>query len=152
MWSFEEEAFTGFVFKLSCFRVWGVIWYSIHKQNFNQRGTTAAVPSICLPLYLPACRCLPAQLNELIVYTSGSQPFPTRGPLDKFCLCSRTTEKFLHFLGKISEFLTSLFSHFIFPKFFLVRGPPKRISPSFPISLHFSGSRTERTFQFPFAI
>src|SRR6218665_189583 len=103
-------------------------------------------------------------------YASGSQPFPSRGPLDKFCLGSRTTKNDCIF--RISD---DLFSHFPF-KFFLgyiggrmqniggwmhgpsplppqilgepSPGPPKRIFQIFPISLHFSGSRTEKTFNF----
>src|SRR6218665_1203370 len=48
------------------------------------------------------------------LYISGSQPFPTSGPLDKFCLGSRTTKKVLTFLGKISEFLLVIFRKFKF--------------------------------------
>src|SRR6218665_3036175 len=50
--------------------------------------------------------------STYMYYSSGSQPFPTRGPLYKFCLGSRTTKKFLHFLGKISEFLNDLLKSF----------------------------------------
>src|SRR6218665_205834 len=81
--------------------------------------------------------------HVLNLYSSGSQPFPTRGPLDKFCLGSRTTKKFLHFLGKISEFMTTFLKSFPL-NCFSVCGPPKRISPIFTISLHFQGSRTEK--------
>src|SRR6218665_1339496 len=38
------------------------------------------------------------------LYRCGSQPFPTRGPLEKFCLGSRTTKKRLHLLGKFLNF------------------------------------------------
>ena len=50
-------------------------------------------------------------------YISGSQPFPTRGRLDIFCLGSWAAKKFIHFLYKISKFLTTFLV--IFPKFFL---------------------------------
>src|SRR6218665_225891 len=35
---------------------------------------------------------------------SGSQPFPTRGPLDEFCLGSRTTKNVYIFSGKFLNF------------------------------------------------
>src|SRR6218665_2419049 len=33
------------------------------------------------------------QQNSTFIYASGPQPFPNHGPLDKFCLGSRTTKK-----------------------------------------------------------
>jgi len=75
--------------------------------------------------------------------TSYSQPFPTRGPLDKFCLGSRSTQNISTFFGKISEYLTTFLKLFSL-NFVSVRRPPKRISPIFPISLHFSRLKTEK--------
>ena len=49
-----------------------------------------------------------------MVYSSGSQPFQTRGPLDKFCLGSRTTQKVSTFSRE--DFLRLL--KVIFPNFF----------------------------------
>src|SRR6218665_2790118 len=51
-------------------------------------------------------------------------------------------KQFLHFLGESSEFMTTFLA--IPPNFFSVRETQTRISPIFPISLHFSGSRTGR--------
>src|SRR6218665_3996271 len=56
---------------------------------------------------------MPVEYVKKMLYISGSQPFPSRGPLDKFCLGSRTTKNVYIFW--ISD---DLFSHFPF-KFFL---------------------------------
>ena len=50
-------------------------------------------------------------------YISGSQPFLSRGPLDKFCLGSRTTKEISTFSGKIYD---NLFYSFPLPKNFSV--------------------------------
>ena len=77
-----------------------------------------------------------------MLYVSGSQPFPTRGPLDKFCLDSRTTQKMSTFSR---ENFWRLFK-VIFPNFLSVCGPPNRISPIFPISLQGQGQKKHSNF------
>src|SRR6218665_1630973 len=94
-------------------------------------------------------------INELVnhdVYISGSQPFPTRGPLYKFCLGSRTTKKFLHFLGKISEFLNDLLKSFSLKMYSPFADHQKEFRQFSQFPLHFSGSRTEKIFKFSFAM
>src|SRR6218665_1892725 len=85
-------------------------------------------------------------------YSSGSQPFPTRGPLYKFCLGSRTTKKFLHFLGKISEFQNDLLKSFSLKKYSPFADHQKEFRQFSQFPLHFSGSRREKIFKFSFAI
>src|SRR6218665_152150 len=72
-------------------------------------------------------------------YSSGSQPFPTRGPLDKFCLGSRTTNKFLHFLEKICLFMTTFLKSFSLKKIIGLRNTKTNLT-YFPNFLAFSWS------------
>src|SRR6218665_1644465 len=56
----------------------------------------------------------------------------------------------LYFLGKISEFLTTLFSHF--PKFVIGSRTSKKNFANFPNFLAFFRVKDRKTFQIPFAI
>src|SRR6218665_4130900 len=69
--------------------------------------------SLSLPLSLSASPSFSVCFSLcLFLYLNGSQPFLTLGPLDKFCLGSRTTRNNLFILsGNFSFCSIFLFSH-----------------------------------------
>src|SRR6218665_2480259 len=73
-------------------------------------------------------------------------PFRLADHLTNF-VSVRGPPKMSTFSRKFSEFLTTFFSHCPL-NLFSVRGPPKRISPIFPISSHFSGQVQKKHLNF----
>src|SRR6218665_882939 len=67
--------------------------------------------------------------------------------LSNFVAVRGPPNKFLHFLGKISEFLTTFFSNFDLNSF-SARGPTQKNSPIFQISLIFQGQGQKNHYNF----
>src|SRR6218665_1723181 len=72
--------------------------------------------------------------------------------LTNFVSACGPPKKFLHFLGKISEFLNDLLKSFCLKKYSPFANHQKEFRQFSQFSLHFSGSRTEKIFKFSFAI
>src|SRR6218665_844800 len=84
--------------------------------------------------------------HVLNLYCSGSQPFPTRGPLDKFCLGSWTTQNFYILSGKFLNFWRPFLSFFL--NFVSVRGPQKEFRQFSPFPCIFQGQVQKKHFNF----